>query len=158
MITGELLILNSVWDAKTLVFFCLLYRALKSIVGLYLINPSDYMQYGNINWNDIRVILKSCPVGPELHLSFDASSPPDCCPQSHEILLNKGMKYGDSGLNAPGLRTFIVPVHIQLLDFIRDNVCSYLRFWELTPKKTITIPRPVRSFLITWLCSASVCV
>jgi hypothetical protein len=109
-------------------FFCLLYRALKSIVGLYLINPSDYMQYGNINWNDIRVILKSCPVGPELHLSFDASSPPGCCPQSHEILSNKGMKYGDSGLNAPGLRTFIVPVHIQLLDFTRDNVCSYLRF------------------------------
>jgi hypothetical protein len=30
---------------------------------------------------------KSCPLGPELHPSFDAS------PQSNEILLNKGMKY-----------------------------------------------------------------
>jgi hypothetical protein len=37
---------------------------------------------------------KSCPVGPELHPPFDASlSPPaGCGPQSHEILLNKGMK------------------------------------------------------------------
>jgi hypothetical protein len=28
---------------------------------------------------------KSCPVGPELHPPFDASSPLGCCPQSHEI-------------------------------------------------------------------------
>jgi hypothetical protein len=41
----------------------------------------------------IALSLKSCPVGPELHPSFDASSPPDCCPQIHEILLKKGMKY-----------------------------------------------------------------
>jgi len=27
------------------------------------------------------------------------------------ILLNKGTKYSDSGLNAPGLRTFIATVH-----------------------------------------------
>jgi hypothetical protein len=71
------------------------------------------MQYGNINWNDIRVLLKSCPVGPELHLSFNASSPPGCCLQSHEILLNKGMKYGDSGLNAPDSRTFVVTVDME---------------------------------------------
>jgi hypothetical protein len=32
--------------------------------------------------------------------------------QSHEILLNKGMKYGNSALNAPGSRTFIATVHI----------------------------------------------
>jgi hypothetical protein len=38
-----------------------------------------------------------------LHPSFDASSP-----QSNEILLNKGMKYRDSGLNAGGARTFTV--------------------------------------------------
>ncbi len=38
--------------------------------------------------------FKSCPVGPEFHPSFDASSPLGRCPQSHEIrgLLNKGMK------------------------------------------------------------------
>ncbi len=41
----------------------------------------------------IELSLMSCPVGPELHPSFDASSPPDCCPQSHEILVKKGMKY-----------------------------------------------------------------
>ncbi len=41
----------------------------------------------------IELSVKSCPIGPELHLSFDAwSSPPGCCRQSHEILLNKGMK------------------------------------------------------------------
>jgi hypothetical protein len=49
---------------------------------------------------------------PELHPSFDASSPPGCCPQSHEILLNKGMEYWDSGLNASSSRTFITRVHI----------------------------------------------
>jgi hypothetical protein len=44
-----------------------------------------------------RVILelsvKSCPVGPEFHPSFDESFPPGCCPQGHEILLSKDMKY-----------------------------------------------------------------
>jgi len=40
----------------------------------------------------IELSLKSCPVGPELHPSFDASSPPGCCPQSHENLLNKGFE------------------------------------------------------------------
>ncbi len=55
---------------------------------------------------------KSCPVGPELHSSFDASSPPGCCPQSHEILLIKGMKHWDSGWNAQGSRTFIATAHI----------------------------------------------
>jgi len=50
--------------------------------------------------------------GPELHPSFDASSPPGFCSRSHEILLNKGMKYWDSALNAPGSRTCIVTVHI----------------------------------------------
>jgi hypothetical protein len=55
----------------------------------------------------IELSLKSCSAGPELHPSFDASSPVGRCPQSHELLLNKGMKYWDSGLNAQGLRTFI---------------------------------------------------
>ncbi len=54
--------------------------------------------------------IKSCPVGPELHPSFDAFSPPGCCTQSHDILLNKSMKYWDSGLNAPGSKTFVVTV------------------------------------------------
>ncbi len=51
-------------------------------------------------------------MGPEFPLSFDASSPLGCCLQSHEVLLNKGMKYRDSGLNAPGLRTCITTVDI----------------------------------------------
>jgi hypothetical protein len=55
---------------------------------------------------------KACPVGPELHPALDASSPLGCCPQSHEIWLNKGMKYWDSALNALGLRTFIATVRI----------------------------------------------
>jgi hypothetical protein len=46
-----------------------------------------------------------------LHPSFDASSPPGCSPQSHEILLNQGMKYWDSALNARGARTFIATLH-----------------------------------------------
>jgi hypothetical protein len=36
----------------------------------------------------------------------------DICPQSHEIRLNKGMKYWDSTLNAPGSRTYIGTLHI----------------------------------------------
>jgi len=61
----------------------------------------------------IELSLKSCPVGPELHPSFDASSPLGCCPQSHENLLNKGLKYWDSRLNAGSSRTFIATVHIH---------------------------------------------
>jgi len=60
----------------------------------------------------LELSVKSCPVPPELHSSFDSSSTPGCCPQSHEILLNKGMKYWDSGLNARGSRTFKATVHI----------------------------------------------
>ncbi len=48
----------------------------------------------------VELPVKSCPLGPELHPSFDASSPHGCCPQSNEILSNKDMKYWDSGLNA----------------------------------------------------------
>jgi hypothetical protein len=49
----------------------------------------------------IELSIKSWPVGPELHPSFDASSSPHgCCLLSHE-----GMKCWDSGLNAPGCRT-----------------------------------------------------
>jgi hypothetical protein len=39
----------------------------------------------------LELSVKLCPI--ELDPSFDASSAPGCCPQSHEILLNKGMKY-----------------------------------------------------------------
>ncbi len=35
-----------------------------------------------------------------------------CCLQSHEILLNKGMKCWDSGLNGLGSRTFIITGYI----------------------------------------------
>jgi hypothetical protein len=59
---------------------------------------------------------KSCPVGPGLQPSFDASSLPGCCQPSPINLpvleLNKGMKYWASGLNARGSRTFIATEHI----------------------------------------------
>jgi hypothetical protein len=65
-------------------------------------------------YDNIRVIrVKSRSLAPELHPSFDASSPPGCCRQSNEILLNKGMKYWDSELSARGARTFIAAVHIE---------------------------------------------
>ncbi len=67
---------------------------------------------GGFFFHKLELSVKSCPVAPELHPSFDASSPPGCCRQSHEILLNQGMKYWDSGLNAPGSRTFIAKLHI----------------------------------------------
>jgi hypothetical protein len=41
----------------------------------------------------IELSVKSCPVGPELQPSFDASSAPGCCPQRHEILVNQDIKY-----------------------------------------------------------------
>jgi len=63
----------------------------------------------------LELSIKSCPIGPKLHLSFDVSSPPSYCLQSHEILLNNGMKYRDSRLNAPSLRTFIILVHIIVI-------------------------------------------
>ncbi len=63
-------------------------------------------------YDNIRVTVKSCPLGPEMHPSFDASSPPGCCRQSNEIILKRGMKYWDSGLSARGARTFMATVHI----------------------------------------------
>jgi hypothetical protein len=51
-------------------------------------------------WGSLELFIKSCLVGLELHPSFDASSPLGCCLQSHEILLNNGMKYWDLGINA----------------------------------------------------------
>ncbi len=62
----------------------------------------------NLLWDDchlchIKKMGKKTLVGLELHPSFDVSSPPSYCPQSHEIVLNKGMKYWDSWLNAPSL-------------------------------------------------------
>ncbi len=60
----------------------------------------------------LKLSVKSYLVGPELHPSFDASFPLDCLPQSHEILLNNGMKCSDSALNAQGSRALIDTVHI----------------------------------------------
>jgi hypothetical protein len=57
----------------------------------------------------LKLCVKLCPIGLD---SFDPSSLPGCCPQSHEILLNKGLKYWDQGLNAGCTRTFIATVHI----------------------------------------------
>ncbi len=57
--------------------------------------------------------IKSWPFGSESHLSFDVSSLLGCHPQNHEILLNKGMRYWNSRLNAPDLKTFITIIIIH---------------------------------------------
>jgi hypothetical protein len=41
----------------------------------------------------IKLAVKSCPVGPRLHPSFDVSPCLGCCSQNIENLLNKDMKY-----------------------------------------------------------------
>jgi hypothetical protein len=65
-----------------------------------------------------------------LHPSFDASSPPGCCLQSHGLLLIRVMKYRDSELNAPCSRTSITTVHIaaavigwRIMYAISSNCC-----------------------------------
>ncbi len=60
----------------------------------------------------LALFVKSCPIGLELHSSFDASSPLGYCLQNHEMLLNKGMKYWNSRFKALGSRTFIATLHI----------------------------------------------
>jgi hypothetical protein len=45
------------------------------------------------------------------HLMFHLPSLARCCPQSHQNLFNKGLKYWDPGLNELGSRTFIATVH-----------------------------------------------
>ncbi len=70
----------------------------------------EYVQ-GPVTCWKIELSVKWCPVGPELQPSFDSSSPRGRCLQSHDTLLNQGMKYWDSGLNARGTRTFIATVH-----------------------------------------------
>jgi hypothetical protein len=73
---------------------------------------STFKQISHLSLCTLELSVKLCPVRPELYPSFDASSPPGCCLQSHEILLNKGMKYWDSGLNGLCSRTFIITGHI----------------------------------------------
>jgi hypothetical protein len=64
-------------------------------------------------YKSIDLSIKSCLGGPKLHPSFDVSSSLRCYLQSHEILLNKGMKYWNSGLNAPSSKKFMVIVYIE---------------------------------------------
>jgi hypothetical protein len=123
----------------------------------------------------LELSVKSCPLEPELHPSFDASSPPGCCRQSNEILLNNRMTYWDSGLSARGRRTVIATVHIAgaviswrrsekgrtgqtqfstqfaaKLSFMRRWILRYLLlfsvFWNLVPYVTKQ-GLPVRLFL-----------
>jgi hypothetical protein len=69
--------------------------------------------YTNKMTHTIELSIKSCSLGPELHPSLDPSPAPGCCLQSTETLLNKGMKYWNSALNAQGgARTFIATVHL----------------------------------------------
>ncbi len=84
---------------------------------------------------------KSCPVGPELHPPFDASS-------HLGILLNKGMKYWDLALNAPGSRTFAAK-----LSFMPRWSPGYLLlfpgFWNLIPyvtKQGVLVPSSEKIF------------
>jgi hypothetical protein len=91
--------------------------------GLKLLTPSDNRALKTtqvLTWNPILKIgtiltfwFRS--VGPELHLPFDTSSLVGCCSQSHEILLNKGMKYWDSTLITLGSRTYITILHITAI-------------------------------------------
>ncbi len=60
----------------------------------------------------LKLFMKSCPIGLELHLSFDVSSFLGCCSQNYENLLNKGVKYWDFGLNGLSSQTFITTEHI----------------------------------------------
>jgi hypothetical protein len=75
----------------------------------------SFMSWDKVD-DKLELSIKSCAFGPELYPSFDASYPPGCCLQSHELLLNKGMKYWDSGSNARSnagsSRTFTTTVHI----------------------------------------------
>jgi hypothetical protein len=60
------------------------------------ITPMCTYKFGQWELNAMKILkssVQSCPVVPELHLSFDATSPPGCCLESREILLNKDMKY-----------------------------------------------------------------
>jgi hypothetical protein len=66
-------------------------------------------------YKSIDLSIKSCLVGPKLHPSFDVSSPLKCYLQNHEILLNKGTKYWNLGLNAPSSKTIIVIVYIEAI-------------------------------------------
>jgi len=97
------------WNAKyTMVF------VVAHIIALVIILKNLSL------WHILELSVKSCPVGPELHPSFDASSPPGCCRQSHEILLKNGMKYWNSGLNAPGSRTFRATVQHSSSDWLKQ--------------------------------------
>jgi hypothetical protein len=78
--------------------------------------PIESAQIARFDYFDlvahIRVIGKVMPCwASELHPSFDASSPQGCCPQGPEILLNKGMKYWDAGLNARGANIYSYSIH-----------------------------------------------
>ncbi len=66
----------------------------------------------------------------ELHPSFDASSPLDCGRESHEILLNNGMKCSDSAFNARGSRAFIDTVLTEL--FPQEN---FSKGWKSFSRK-----------------------
>jgi hypothetical protein len=66
-------------------------------------------------------------LGSEFYPSFDTSSPPGYCPQSHEILLNT---YWDSRLNALGSRTFITTVHIAAATVISWRCSRKERTWQ----------------------------
>ncbi len=59
-------------------------------------NTHVHIKFGQWELNTMKILkssVQSCRVVPELHLSFDAASPPGCCLPSREILLNKDMKY-----------------------------------------------------------------
>jgi hypothetical protein len=95
-----------------------------------------------------KVIRKIMPCWAWVQPLFDASSAPGCCAQSHEILLNKGMKYWDSGLNARGLRTFIATVHIAAAGAVIGWMRSVKERTGQTQLSTKFVPK--LSFMPRW--------
>jgi len=57
---------------------------------------------------------------------FDVSSSPNCCLQSHEILLNKSMKYWDLGLEIPGVMEFWI---LSTWKFNKSKIL--IEFWVI---------------------------
>jgi hypothetical protein len=83
-------------------FFGYFFSILTIFKNLFTIKAKPFMGslplMLNLLWDDchlchIKKMEKKTLVGLELHPSFDVSSPPKYCPQSHEVILNKGMKY-----------------------------------------------------------------
>jgi len=85
--------LNSIQWLWTFGFCALCALSKLSSLGMSSLSfISTFKQISHLFWCTLELSIKSCLIGTELQPSFDASSCPCCCMQSHEILLNKGMR------------------------------------------------------------------